>query len=78
MDFQNGEELLALCSKEQCSISEIIIRREVSQGEESRDSILQKMQKAYRIMETSAHESSAETRRSCRNTGRQESHCVGM
>lgn len=56
MDFQNGEELLALCSKEQCSISEIIIRREVSQGEESRDSILQKMQKAYRIMETSAHE----------------------
>ncbi len=56
MDFQNGEELLALCSKEQCSISEIMIRREVSQGEESRDSILQKMQKAYRIMETSAHE----------------------
>lgn len=56
MDFQNGEELLALCSKEQCSISEIMIRHEVSQGEESRDSILQKMQKAYRIMETSAHE----------------------
>ncbi len=55
MDFHTAEELLALCNKENKSISEIMQLREVVYGEETADSVLVRMKKALNIMRESAH-----------------------
>ena len=56
MNFQTGEELLALCKQEQSSISELMIRREVSEFSVTPEEAMQKMKKAYSIMQQSARE----------------------
>lgn len=56
MDFHNAEELIALCSKENKSISEVMQLREVIYGEETADSVVIRMKKALDIMRKSAHQ----------------------
>jgi L-serine dehydratase len=55
MDFKNAQILLKLCSEENLSIAEVMIRREIIYTETSRDIILSKMKKALQIMKDSAH-----------------------
>ena len=55
MNFKNTTELLALCSSNQCPISEIMILRECSEGETDRETVLKKMAHALEIMKNSAH-----------------------
>lgn len=54
MNFKNAEELLTLCKSSACPISEIMIRRECSEGETDRDTVMGKMQRALEIMKHSA------------------------
>ncbi len=56
MDFISGEELLHLCRAQKCDISEIMIRREVSETGDTRAHILKRMQDAYLIMKKAAKE----------------------
>ncbi len=56
MDFHNAEELIAICSKENKSISEVMQLREVIYGEETADSVIVRMKKALDIMRKSAHQ----------------------
>ena len=53
--FSKGVELLALCSKHQLSIFEITIAREIEETLESREAILERMIKYFRIMRDSVH-----------------------
>lgn len=54
MDFKNGAELLALCEKQQCPISEIMRQREAELSETTPDDIEARMKKAWAIMQESA------------------------
>ena len=64
MNFKNAEELLALCETSRCPISEIMIRRECSEGETDRDTVLRKMERALAIMKQSAKSAISEPKRS--------------
>ena len=55
MKFKNAEELLGLCRDLRCPISEIMIRRECSEGETDRETVIRKMERALAIMKHSAH-----------------------
>lgn len=55
MNFKNAAELQALCSSNQCPISEIMILRECSEGETDRETVIKKMEHALEIMKNSAH-----------------------
>lgn len=54
MDFRNAKELLELCQKENCPISEIMRRRECSLGETTVDIVTKRMARALQIMRESA------------------------
>ena len=54
MDFKSAKELLELCRQEQCSISEIMRRRECELGETTRDVVDHRMTRALEIMRSSA------------------------
>ena len=54
MDFKSAKELLELCARENCSISEIMLRRECTEGETSRDDAIKRMARALGIMRESA------------------------
>ena len=54
MDFKSAKELLALCRREQCPISEIMRRRECVLGETTRDVADHRMARALEIMRASA------------------------
>ena len=56
MDFISGAELLHLCREEQCDISEMMIRRELSETEDTREHIMKRMLEAYTIMKNAAKE----------------------
>lgn len=56
MDFASGEELLRLCEEEACTISEIMQKRELSETDDTREHIRQRMGRAYSIMREAAHE----------------------
>ena len=64
MNFKNAAELLALCAAEECPISEIMIRRECSEGETDRETVLKKMAHALDIMRNSSHSAIANPRKS--------------
>lgn len=64
MDFKNAAELLSLCRKETCPISEIMIRRELSQTEVTRETIEARMREVLRIMRQAATEPLSSPRRS--------------
>ena len=40
MDFKNAKELLELCQKQNLPISEIMLRREMTEGEIDRKSVV--------------------------------------
>ena len=54
MDFRNGSELLALCTQEDCLISQIMRRRECDLGEVAPDRVTARMVQALEIMRESA------------------------
>lgn len=54
MDFRNAKELLELCQKEGCPISEIMRRRECFLGETTTDVVTDRMARALHIMRESA------------------------
>ncbi len=53
-DFKNGAELLALCQKQKCRISDIMQKRECQETESSMAEIVSRMKEAWKIMEDSA------------------------
>lgn len=56
MDFRSAKELLELCHSENCTISEIMRRREIDLAETSREDNNARMARAWEIMKSSAHE----------------------
>ncbi len=54
MDFRSGAELLALCDREGCQISQIMRRRECTLGETTADEIQRRMTRVLEIMRESA------------------------
>lgn len=54
--FTLGTELLALCRRHGCAISEIMLRREMGESEQSREEILLNMQTNLATMRTSVEE----------------------
>ena len=54
MNFKSGQELLELCSSLNLPISEIMIEREVSEGETDRPAVISKMKTALDIMKSGA------------------------
>ena len=64
MNFKNASELLSLCRENDCPISEIMLRRECSEGQTDRETALQRMLHALDIMKHSARSAMANPRRS--------------
>lgn len=55
MNFKSAKELLELCASENVPVSEIMIRREITDGETAREEVMQKMNRALEIMKQSAN-----------------------
>lgn len=55
MDFRNAEELLLLCESENLSISDVMRKREMTEGETDSITAECRMKKALKIMYDSAH-----------------------
>lgn len=55
MDFKNAKELLELCQKENLPISEIMLQREMTEGEMPIEEAHSRMTHALEIMKESAH-----------------------
>lgn len=55
MDFRNAEELLLLCESENLSISDVMRKREMTEGETDSITVECRMKKALKIMYDSAH-----------------------
>ena len=55
MDFKNAKELLELCQKQNLPISEIMLQREMTEGEMPREEAQSRMARALAIMKDSAH-----------------------
>lgn len=64
MDFKNAAELLALCRKENCPISEIMKRRECDLAETTDEELEKRMRKALAIMKKASTEPLVNPRRS--------------
>lgn len=54
MDFKNAQELLELCEKYNCAISEIMKKREIVLGETSLDELYRRMAHSLAVMQESA------------------------
>jgi L-serine dehydratase len=50
MDFINGESLLALCAKENKKISEVMLEREITLGETTKEAVYEKLAYSISIM----------------------------
>ena len=55
MDFKNAKELLELCQKQNLPISEIMLRREMTEGEMPEEEASRRMARALAIMKESVH-----------------------
>ena len=55
MDFKNTKELLELCQKQNLPISEIMLQREMTEGEMPEEEARSRMARALEIMKESAH-----------------------
>ena len=64
MDFKNGKELLALCHENDMRISDIMLRREITEGEVSQEDVVSRMQVSLDIMKKAAVSSIEEPRKS--------------
>lgn len=51
MEFRNGAELLELCAREDCLISQVMRRRECEQEEAAPDRVEARMARALEIMQ---------------------------
>ena len=49
-DFKNGQELLEVCKKKQCPISEVMKQREIEGTSSTKKEVEDKMRKALAIM----------------------------
>ena len=56
MDFKNGAELLSLCEKNRCSISQIMKERECHLTDTNQEILDEKMNQVLRIMKQAATE----------------------
>ena len=56
MDFKNAKELLEICEREQCSISEVMRQRECDLGEIPGDMADHKMNQVLEVMRNAAHQ----------------------
>ena len=54
MNFKNGRELLELCEKNNCPISEIMLRRECAETSRTEQEIIKQMHHTWEIMKDSA------------------------
>ena len=54
-DFKNAKELLAICKSHELSISEVMLRREVDLSEESRKTVLERVDECLRVMDASTN-----------------------
>ena len=54
-DFTSAKELLAICSEQELTISEVMIRREMELGGMSRSSLLERVDECLRVMEASTN-----------------------
>ncbi|MEO6845665.1 MAG: L-serine ammonia-lyase, iron-sulfur-dependent, subunit alpha [Chthoniobacterales bacterium] len=52
-EYTTAEELIAICTKQQISIGEVCLRREMALQETTRESLLEKMRGHYRVMKDS-------------------------
>ena len=52
-DFKNGQELLEVCKKKRCPISEVMKQREIEGTSSTKKEVEDKMQKALAIMKES-------------------------
>ena len=64
MNFRNAKELLELCASVESPISEVMIRREISEGETDRETVLARMDRALSIMKQSANSAISDPKRS--------------
>ena len=55
MDFKNAKELLELCQNQNLPISEIMLRREMTEGEMPEEEASRRMARALAIMKESVH-----------------------
>lgn len=55
MDFTTGQELFDACISENCSISQIMLQREITTGNTAESVILKKLDRVIEIMEESSH-----------------------
>ena len=56
MDFINGESLLALCAKENKKISEVMLEREITLGETTKEEVYKKLAYSISIMKNATTE----------------------
>lgn len=54
MEFKNAKELLELCRQQRCPISELMRRREWTQGETTEEAVNRRMERVLEIMRQSA------------------------
>lgn len=54
-DFKNAKELLTLCKMHDLSISEVMLRREVDLGGQSRKNVLEQIDQCLRVMDASTN-----------------------
>ena len=64
MNFRNAKELLEQCTSLGCPISEVMIQREISEGETDRETVLARMNRALSIMKQSANSAISDPKRS--------------
>ena len=60
MKFNNGKELLDLCSKENLMISDIMIKLEMNNYNKTEDEVFAQMHKSFIIMKNAVHKSLTE------------------
>ena len=54
MNFKNGKELLELCEKEKCALSDIMLLREVMETDRAKEEVLDQTHRTWNIMKNSA------------------------
>ncbi len=74
--FKKGSELIALCAREKCAISEIMLRREIEGSERSREDILGEMKKNLETMRASVEDGLTGERRSVSGLTGGEAHLL--
>ncbi len=64
MDFTSGLELLTLCKKNNLNISDVMLKREITEGRLENNEIIKMLNKALSIMENASNISIIEPQKS--------------